>query len=67
MEYDANTVPPSITDKFDPLLLLADVMFVCGLPFLVTISRGLKFMTVQYVPRRTATDLGSAIKSVIHI
>lgn len=42
-------------------------MFVCGLPFLVTMSRGLKFVTAQYVSRRTAAELGNALKSVIHL
>ena len=34
--------------------LTADVMFVCGIPFLVTRSRGIKFNTVEFIPSRKA-------------
>mgnify|MGYP003325905523 CR=1 FL=1 len=40
-------------------------MFVSGLPFFITLSRGVRFVTIQYVPRRTATELGNALKDVI--
>lgn len=50
-EYDGVSIPLSITDRFSSVVLVADVMFVCGMPFLVTISRGLKFVTAHYMPR----------------
>jgi hypothetical protein len=34
--------------------LVADVMFVNGLPFLVTSSRGLSLLTIEHLPSRTA-------------
>ena len=67
VEYEAVTLPPCIVERFQNTLLLADVMFVCGLPFLVTMSRGLKFVTAQYVPRRTAPELGNSLKSVLQL
>ncbi len=40
-------------------------MFVSGLPFLVTLSRRIRYITVQFVPRRTAGELANALKMVI--
>ena len=45
--------------------LTADVMFVSGIPFLVTFSRNIKFRTTECVPRRTAKLLAKSIKKVI--
>ncbi|KAL3773713.1 hypothetical protein ACHAWO_009882 [Cyclotella atomus] len=44
-----------ITFQYD--ILATDVMFVCGAPFLLTLSRKIWFVTVQFVPRRTAGEL----------
>jgi hypothetical protein len=46
------------------MAIVADVMFVTGLPFVVTISRKIKFTTMEYVPSRSHTIL---IKSLIKI
>ncbi|KAL7518053.1 hypothetical protein ACHAWF_000173, partial [Thalassiosira exigua] len=42
-------------------------MFVCGIPFLLTLARGLDFTSIQYVPRRTAPELANAIKNVLKV
>ena len=47
------------------LTLTADVMFVGGLPFLVTFTRKLKFRTAEFVPNRTAKMLAKSLKKVI--
>ena len=47
--------------------LVADVMFVCGLPFMITLSRDIRFVTVQYIPNRTAKMLCSALKDVLKL
>ena len=49
------------------MTLGADVMFVSGLPFLVALSWEITFLTVQYVPRRTAPELVNTITQVIYI
>ncbi|KAL7525021.1 hypothetical protein ACHAXR_003912, partial [Thalassiosira sp. AJA248-18] len=42
-------------------------MFVCGLPFLITLSRGIRFGTAQYRPHRTAKLLCNALKETINL
>jgi hypothetical protein len=45
--------------------LAADVMFVSGLPFLVTLLRRVRYVTMQFVPKRTAGELANAMKMVV--
>ena len=40
-------------------------MFVSGVPFFVTYSRKIKFLTAEYLPRRTAKQLANALRKVI--
>ena len=46
--------------------LMADVMFVCGFPFLVTYSRSIKFTTTEYTPNRTAEQLAKSLMKVVY-
>ena len=45
--------------------ITADVMFVSGVPFLVTLSRKIKFRTTQFLPKRTAITLASSLTKVL--
>ncbi len=47
--------------------LVADVMFVNGLPFLVTASRGLSLVTIEHLPSRTAKRLAQTLEGVFRI
>ena len=47
--------------------MTADVMFVNGLPFFVTMSRDIKMVSVEFLPSRTAEQLRSSITKVIYI
>ncbi len=50
------------------LTLAADVFFVDGTPFLLTVVQRLKFVTAEHVPVRTATSLSSKhIKRVLEV
>eukprot|EP00804_Cyclotella_cryptica_P030821 CCRYP_015076-RE/>CCRYP_015076-RE protein AED:0.49 eAED:0.25 QI:0/-1/0/1/-1/1/1/0/834 len=40
-------------------------MFVSGLPFLITLSRRVRYVTIQFVLRRTAGELANAMKMVV--
>jgi hypothetical protein len=47
--------------------LVADVMFVNSLPFLVTSSRGISLVTIEYLPSRTAKCLALTLERVIKV
>ncbi|KAL7480380.1 hypothetical protein ACHAW6_006074, partial [Cyclotella cf. meneghiniana] len=47
------------------ITLTADIMFVNGIPFLLTRSRGVQHITVEYLPRRTATIIGNKLTRVL--
>jgi hypothetical protein len=47
--------------------LVADVMFVNGLPFLVTSSRGLSLVMIENLPSRTAKYLALTLERVFRI
>ncbi|KAL7462980.1 hypothetical protein ACHAXS_003351 [Conticribra weissflogii] len=42
-------------------------MFVNGIAFLVTVSRGLKFITTHYLPSRETNDLTNSLRETIKI
>ncbi len=47
--------------------LVADIMFVNGLPFLVTSLRGLSLVTIEHLPSRTAKRLVQTLERVFRI
>jgi hypothetical protein len=51
MEY--GTTPKEIIDLNKSVIVAADLMFMIGNPFVVGVSRKIKFMTAEYVPRRS--------------
>jgi len=53
-EYVA--VPKSVIDRNKMVTLAADVFFVDGMGFLMTVSRNIKFITAEYVATRTAKN-----------
>ena len=61
------SIPQELLNLHKYITLAADVMFVCGLPFLITLSRKIRFVTVQYVPHRSASELSDALKNVISV
>ena len=46
---------------------MADVMFILGLVFFITLMRGIRFMTLQYVPCGIAGKLGNDVRNVIKL
>ena len=61
------SIPAQIVELNKHITLVADVMFVNGLPFFITLSRKIRFLTVQYVPRRTAGELANALKTTLKL
>ena len=49
------------------ITILADVMFVNGAPFLITIPHGIKFVMVEHIPTCTAKQLSKSSKRVMKI
>ncbi len=49
------------------ITLVADVMFVNGLPFLVTFLQGLSLVTIEHLQSRTAKHLVHALERVFRI
>ncbi len=47
--------------------IVADVMFVNGLPFLVTLSRGISLVTIECGPSRTVKQLVNSLERVVRI
>ena len=41
-------------------------MFVCGLPFLVTYSRSIKYNTLEFIPTWTARQLANSLMKVVY-
>ena len=41
-------------------------MFVCGIPFLVTYSRSIKYTTSEYIPTQTAGQLDKSLMKVVY-
>ena len=41
-------------------------MFICGFPFLVTYSRGIKYTTAEFIPTLTAGQLATCLMKVVY-
>jgi hypothetical protein len=59
--------PREIVDLNKDVTITADLMFVGGLGFMITSSRGIKFTTTEYVARRSKTNLVNSFKKVFEI
>ena len=49
------------------ITLAADVFFVDGTAFLLTVARRIKFVTAEHVPVRTTTSLSKHLKQVLEV
>jgi hypothetical protein len=60
-------IPKEILDMNKAVTIAADVMFVNGLPFVVTISRKIKFTTTEYVPSRSQQNLVKSLIKIVYL
>ena len=60
-------IPRDFVQLHKYVTLVADVMFVNGLPFLITSSRGISLVTIEYLKSRTAKRLIHTLERVIRI
>jgi hypothetical protein len=63
---DVNTVdlPATVMSHYQDIVLAADIMFVNGIPFFVTISRNIKFGTAEMIQNQQAKTILTAINQV---
>lgn len=57
-------VPHQILDRYRDVTLCGDIMFINRIPFLMTISRNIKFGTAERLENREAATIAKAIKNV---
>jgi hypothetical protein len=61
------SIPRSIVDRLKHVTLSVDVMFVDGVPFLVSVSRGINLITAEFTASRTAKRLAEYIKNILRL
>eukprot|EP00804_Cyclotella_cryptica_P011280 CCRYP_007764-RB/>CCRYP_007764-RB protein AED:0.31 eAED:0.33 QI:0/0/0/1/1/1/2/0/430 len=59
------SIPAQLISINRYVTLVACVMFVSGLPFFVTLSKRVRYVTVQFVPCRTAAKLANCLEQVL--
>ncbi len=67
VRVDYVKIPWDIVEMHKYVMIVADVMFVNGLPFLVTSSRGISLIMNEFLPSRTAKCLASSVEQVVRI
>jgi hypothetical protein len=60
-------VPCVVVERNKVVMMMADIFFVDGTPFLVTLSRNIKFVTAEHLPVRTVNALVKHIERVLHV
>jgi hypothetical protein len=60
-------IPCVLLERHQRVTLAVDVMFVNGLPFLVSMARGLNLVTAEHMPTRTAKQLAAGIVRVMDL
>ncbi len=61
------SIPQQLYERLRDVVLAADVMFVNGLPFFVTLSRGIKLLTTEFLPSCTANQLHDSLQTVARL
>jgi hypothetical protein len=64
VRVDYVQIPRAILDRHGIVTLAVDCMFVNGVPFLVSVSRGLNLITAEFTPPRTAKNLAAGIRNI---
>ena len=67
LRMDFVHIPRIFLDWHRVVVLTADIMFVNGVPFLVSLARGLNLLTAEFLPVHTAKSLASRIDQIKHL
>jgi hypothetical protein len=62
---DYVAIPWQLVDASKAVTLRADVFFVDGIAFLITVSRRIKFVTTKHLPIRMAMSLSKHLQRVL--
>ena len=60
-------IPRALLEQHQRVTLAVDIMFVNGVPFLVSVSSGLNLVTAQYTPSCMAKQLAVGITRVMDL
>jgi hypothetical protein len=60
-------IPRALLERHQRVTLAVDFMFINGVPFLVSVSRGLNLVTAEYTPSCTAKQLAAGIRRVMNL
>ena len=60
-------IPPSLMGQYRHVMLGADIMHVNGIPFFLTVSRHIKFGTIEPLINRKQEVLVNTMKAVVQI
>ena len=58
------SIPRAIYERYKDIVLTADVMFVNGIAFLVTLSRGIRLYTTEHIPNRKKDQLTRSLNRI---
>ena len=67
MDPEFTWIPKDFYELHHFVTLTADVMFVNGIPFLVTCSRDIRMNTVKCLPSRTAKQLSKSLTKIVKV
>jgi hypothetical protein len=62
---DYVAIPQQLVDANKAVTLAADMFFMDGIAFLITVSRRIKFITTKHLPVRMATSLSKHLQRVL--
>ncbi|KAG7373060.1 hypothetical protein IV203_033784 [Nitzschia inconspicua] len=60
-------VPPEILARHRDVILATDIMFVNKIPFLITVSRNIRFVTITDVPNRQLPTIEKELLKIVHL
>ena len=60
-------IPRVIYERYNYVTLTADVMFINGIAFLVSLSRGIRLYTCEHVPNRKAKQLAKSLRRIVNL
>ena len=67
VETDYVDIPCALLSAHVNVTLVADVMFVNGVPFLVSASRNIHLIIIEHAPKHMASKLGYLLQPILNV